>query len=80
MDYTALSITSNMEIQEVLQNITKELDDSNITKQRRRYLESYQEDLETYLNNHPEETTLPSTFELFCDLNPQAPECLKYDV
>lgn len=80
MDYTALSITSNMEIQEVLQNITKELDDSNITKQRRRYLESYQEDLETYLNNHPEETTLPSMFELFCDLNPQAPECLKYDV
>ena len=69
-----------MEIQEALQNIIKELDDSAITMQRQRYLESYQEDLLNYLNNHPEATKLPNTFELHCDLNPQAPECLKYDI
>ena len=69
-----------MNIQEALNNIIKELDESNITKQRRRYLESYQEDLFRYLNNHPEATKIPNAFELYCDLNPQAPECLKYDV
>jgi len=73
-------MSRKMEIQEVLHNIIRELDDSTITKQRRRYLESYQEDLDSYLNNHPGATILPNAFELFCDLNPQAPECLKYDV
>lgn len=69
-----------MEIQTVLNSIAKELDESTITKQRRRYLESYQEDLETYLQNNPDETELPNAFQLYCELNPQAPECLKYDV
>lgn len=69
-----------MNIQEALNNIIKELDESTVTKQRRRYLESYKEDLILYLNNNPNATELPSAFELYCHLNPQAPECLKYDV
>lgn len=69
-----------MEIQETLKNITKELDSDNITKQRRRYLEGYLNELECYLSNHPNTINTPSSLELYCNLNPQAPECLKYDI
>ena len=80
MDYTALSIISKMDIQETLNQIEQELDDSNITRQRRRYLESYKKDLETYLSSNPNSKSTPNAFELFCELNPQAPECLNYDL
>lgn len=80
MDYMAPQITSNMEIQEALKNIDSELDESTITRQRRRFLESYKEDLESYLTRNPNKTKVPNAFELFCDANPQAPECLTYDV
>lgn len=69
-----------MDIQETLNQIEQELDDSNITKQRRRYLESYKADLEKYSMSHPNIKETPNSFELFCELNPQAPESLKYDI
>ncbi|MFZ9901400.1 MAG: CP12 domain-containing protein, partial [Vulcanococcus sp.] len=28
---------------------------------------------------HPEETADPTPLEVYCDLNPQSPECLVYD-
>lgn len=80
MDYTALPIISKMEIIETLKNITKELDNNNMTEQRKRYLEGYMVELKIYLNNHLTAVDTPSPLELYCDLNPQAPECLKYDV
>jgi hypothetical protein len=80
MDYTALPILFNMEIKTLFQNIINELDGDNITKQRRRYLESYMEELDRYIKNHPDITQIPSSLELYCDLNPDAPECRKYDI
>lgn len=69
-----------MEIKETIKNIINELDSVNITRQRRRYLVGYLSELETYHKNNPYETNTPNSFELYCSLNPQAPECLKYDV
>jgi hypothetical protein len=69
-----------MEIKTLFQNIINELDGDNITKQRRRYLESYMEELDRYIKNHPDITQIPSSLELYCDLNPDAPECRKYDI
>jgi hypothetical protein len=69
-----------MEIHKLIENISKELDDSLITEQRKRYLEVYKFELMQYINNHPGEISIPNSFELYCDLNPQAPECLTYDV
>ena len=69
-----------MEIKILLKTLIKELDDDNITKQRRRYLETYMEELNKYIDNNPEKTKVPSPLELYCDLNPDAPECRKYDI
>jgi hypothetical protein len=69
-----------MDIRTTLEKIIEELNSEVLTKQRRRYLESYLEDLCWYANNHPEQTDLPSSLELFCDKNPNALECRKYDV
>ena len=68
-----------MEITDFFKKIKIELND-NLTGQRRRYLESYQEELGQYIINHPDRTEVPSHFELYCDLHPDAPECLKYDI
>ena len=35
--------------------------------------------LEEYKANHPEEKTDPNSLELYCDANPDKPECLVYD-
>ena len=69
-----------MEIKQVIDNIVQELNDTIITGQRKRYLKGYLEDLESYSANHPLEINLPTHLELYCDRNPNAPECLTYDV
>lgn len=69
-----------MKIKKLLKNIIDEINNDNLSKQRRRYLKEYRDDLEKYINKHPEETRIPSSLELYCDLHPEAPECLKYDI
>ena len=69
-----------MKIQNLIEKLSKELDDGIITEQRKRYLLGYKFELLQYINNHPEAINIPNSFELYCDLNPQAPECLTYDV
>ena len=44
-----------------------------------RHLEEEVKSLEEYKTHHPEEKKDPSPLEVFCDLNPDAPECLVYD-
>lgn len=56
-----------------------ELDNHNVSSQRRRHLQSEIEDLEIYKNNHPNENKDPTSLELYCDLNPEAPECRIYE-
>jgi hypothetical protein len=69
-----------MEIQNTIQKIINEINSDVITAQRKRYLESYMNELSAYLERHPNSTKLPTSLELFCDANPSAPECIKYDL
>jgi hypothetical protein len=44
-----------------------------------RHLEDELKSLEEYKEHHPEDSHDPTPLEVFCDLNPEAPECLVYD-
>ena len=44
-----------------------------------RHLEDELKGLEEYKSHHPEDNHDPSPLEVFCDMNPEAPECLVYD-
>ena len=44
-----------------------------------RHLQDEVKDLEEYKAHHPGDQNDPSPLEVFCDLNPDAPECLVYD-
>lgn len=56
-----------------------ELDDPNVSAQRRRHLEGELEDLQSYKENHPDDDHDPTGFELYCDANPNALECRIYE-
>ena len=43
------------------------------------HLQGELNDLEAYKAHHPEASQAPTPLEVYCDLNPQAPECLVYD-
>ena len=43
------------------------------------HLEKELHDLEAYKSHHPDEQKDPTPLEVYCDLNPEAPECLVYD-
>ena len=68
-----------MDLQETINEICEELMESSINKQRKRYLSAYLEDLIKYQTNNPTSTQTPTTFELFCALNPNSSECKIYD-
>lgn len=60
------------------------LQDPTISPQQRRHIEGELHDLEAYAENHKEEIAAgdhhdPTALELYCDANPEAPECLVYD-
>jgi hypothetical protein len=44
-----------------------------------RHLEEELKGLNEYKQHHPEDTHDPSPLEVYCDLNPEAPECRVYD-
>jgi hypothetical protein len=68
-----------MELQELINDICEELENSSSNKQRKRYLQSHLEELLEYQKHHPDAIGIPSSFELFCDLNPYELECRIYD-
>ena len=55
------------------------LSDPTISPQARRHTEEELESLKSYKENHPEDQHDPTPLELYCDANPEAPECLVYD-
>jgi hypothetical protein len=62
----------------------KELEDPNISPQRRRHIEGELHELEEYVQNHRKEIESgdhhdPSPLELYCDSNPEADECRIYE-
>ena len=44
-----------------------------------RHLEDELKSLEEYKSHHPEDDHDPNSLEVYCDLNPEAPECRVYD-
>jgi len=66
-------------IQKHIESNKQELQNPNISSQRRRHIQSELDDLERYHKNHPEDNHDPTTLELFCDENPDADECKIYD-
>ena len=44
-----------------------------------RHLTEELKELEEYKDHHPEDKHDPIALELFCDANPDEPECLVYD-
>jgi hypothetical protein len=50
-----------------------------ISPQARRHAEGELEALKRYKANHPEDSHDPTSLELYCDANPNAPECRIYE-
>ena len=62
----------------------KILEDPTTSPQQRRHIEEELHELEVYVENHKEEIAArdhhdPSALELFCEVEPSAPECKMYD-
>jgi hypothetical protein len=55
------------------------LDDPIISPQSRRHTQQELEALEAYKANHPDDDHDPTALELYCDANPEAPECRIYE-
>lgn len=70
---------ANRTLQQHIEDDKNELDNGSLSSQRRRHIQSELEDLEKYQQNHPRETKDPTSLELFCDMNPDAPECRIYN-
>jgi hypothetical protein len=51
------------------------LEDPTVSPQMRRHIEGELEELKSYQERHPEDTHDPTPLELYCDTNPNAPEC-----
>jgi hypothetical protein len=69
-----------MTIKEHIESNETELKDPLLSAQRRRHLSSELEDLLAYHKNYPDIEKDPTSLELFCGLNPHAPECKIYNV
>lgn len=70
---------TNRTLQQHINDDREELDSPNLSGQRKRHLESELESLEKYQDNHPDTDHDPTGFELYCDENPEAPECRIYE-
>ena len=66
-------------LQQHINDDKDELDNPNISSQRRRHIENELNSLEKYQANHPDDDHDPTTLELYCDENPDASECKIYE-
>ena len=64
-------------IQKDQSEIASAKEEGNLPKVR--HLTEELKDLEGYKDHHPEDKHDPNALELFCDANPDEPECLVYD-
>lgn len=66
-------------LQQHINDDRDELDNPEISSQRRRHIEGELDALEQYQVNHPDEDHDPNSLELFCDSHPDAAECRIYE-
>jgi hypothetical protein len=70
---------TNKSLQQHINDDIDELNDSNVSGQRRRHLSDELNALEQYQVNHPDEDHDPTPLELYCDSHPDALECRIYE-
>ncbi len=66
-------------LQQHIDDDKNELNSGTLSPQRRRHLEGELDSLEKYKVNHPDDDHDPTGLELYCDENPEAPECRIYE-
>jgi len=66
-------------IEKHIETDREELSNPQLSPQRRRHIEDELEQLEAYAERHPEDHHDPTPLELYCDVNPDAPECRIYE-
>jgi hypothetical protein len=66
-------------IDQHIQKDVEILNDPTTSPQARRHTEEELAALETYKENHPEDSHDPTALELYCDANPEALECRVYE-
>jgi hypothetical protein len=66
-------------LQQHINDDLSEINNPNISSQRRRHLEGEVDSLEKYQARHPEDNHDPTPLELYCDAHPDALECRTYD-
>jgi hypothetical protein len=66
-------------IQQHIEDNRDELENPNISPQRRRHIQGELQDLESYHDHHPNDDHDPTPLELYCDSNPDALECRVYE-
>lgn len=66
-------------IDQHIQKDVEILGDPTTSPQARRHTEEELLALQAYKENHPGESHDPTPLELYCDLNPNAPECRIYE-
>lgn len=70
---------TNKSLQQHINDDIDELNNSNVSSQRRRHLSDELNALEQYQANHPDEDHDPTSLELYCDSHPDALECRIYE-
>ena len=78
MDCMDLIKSKKMELQKLIDNVYEELETS-VNYQRQRYLEIYLQELLSYQINNPNQNTIPTSLQLYCNDHPEALECRIYD-
>lgn len=68
------------DIKQLIKEYENEIELGNVTRQRKRFLESQIEDLSKYIESNLEVNKIPNALEIFCSLYPEADECREYDV
>jgi hypothetical protein len=66
-------------IDQHIQKDVEILNDPTISSQSRRHTEEELAALKSYKANHPDDSHDPTPLELYCDANPDAPECRIYE-
>lgn len=60
------------DVRKIIKEYEEEIELGNVTRQRKRFLESQIEELQ--------KTIVPTSLEIYCSFNPEADECREYDV
>jgi hypothetical protein len=68
-----------MNIDDHIEKDKEILHDPTVSPQMRRHVEKELHELEDYKGHHPNDDHDPTSLELYCDSNPEAPECRVYE-